>query len=168
MGFVKNIKEKKLVWITLIILCTVFVFLLIYNKNSYANVYYRTYTKENGWTKWSKNAEINGNKNTISAIEVKMKSNLDGKVVYKSYYNKKWEEKNRTDKQLSGNKKDEINSIRMKLTGDLNERYNIKYRIKCTDKEWSAWEDYYGEVFYSEGTNYDLPIKKVQIKLEEK
>ena len=24
-------------------------------------VYYRTYTKEKGWTKWSKNGEISGN-----------------------------------------------------------------------------------------------------------
>ena len=169
MDFVKKVGIRKMVLFAIVILFALTIFLIVYNKRDYANVYYRTYTKEKGWTKWCINGQTCGNReNTISAIEVKIKSNVKGDVIYKSYYNYEWEEKDRTNGQQSGNKKDEINSIRMKLSDKLKDKYNIKYRIRCTDKQWSVWEDFYGEIFYSEGKNYDLPIKKVQIKLEKK
>lgn len=168
MKFINRIKDKKIVWTSLIILVALFIFLLIYNRNSYANVYYRTYTKEDGWTGWNKNGETCGTKNNISAIEIKIKSNVNGNVIYKSYYDNDWEENEKSDSQQSGNKKNEMNSIRIKLDGSLKNEFDIKYRTKNTDKEWTVWLNNYLPVFYSEETKYDLPIKKIQIKLEKK
>ncbi len=52
---------------------------------------YRTYTKEKGWTKWSKNGNPSGDGiNPIKNIEIKVKANIPALVNYEIYQNKEW------------------------------------------------------------------------------
>ena len=71
-------KSKKGLLFILIVLVTVGVCFFTYKYiNRKPTVYYRTYTVENGWTKWSKNGKTSGDgKHDITAIEIKVKAKV--------------------------------------------------------------------------------------------
>ncbi|MBQ9023779.1 MAG: hypothetical protein IJ105_01000 [Bacilli bacterium] len=167
MNLLKKYDKKKITLFLIIIIFAFILFLFIFSKNSVANIYYRTYTKENGWTKWCKNSQICGTSNNISAIQIKLKSNLKGDVAFNTYY-KDSNEKYLSSNKISGNKKDDIIGIRIGLTKDLGKKYNVVYRTKNKDKEWGEWVKSDTALFYSEGLSEFFPIKKIQIKIEKK
>ena len=92
-----DLKTKKYILAVLAIIVLLLCIIILFNNRSdgmenrgILNVYYRTYTKENGWSKWSKNGLTSGNmKNDITKIEVKIK-NKKGKVGYRIYNKNKW------------------------------------------------------------------------------
>lgn len=96
-------------------------------------VYYRTYTKENGWSKWSKNGLTSGNKeDDILNIEVKVKPKKQGGVTY-NVYQKEW----------SGNteklKKQKIKSVKFGLVGKMYRKYDVCYRTYNETNKWLEW-----------------------------
>ena len=133
--------KKKLAIILSIILGLFIVFLVTYNINNNASVYYRTYSKEKGWTSWVKNGQVSGKKGcAITAIQIKVKSTSNGNVFYDGYTVKdKWINKNKNNGQTLGNKKDELRGIQVLITDTMLRKYNVYYRTHNKKNGWMAW-----------------------------
>ena len=170
MDFVKKIGIRKIVLFAIVILFALTIFLIVYNKRDYANVYYRTYTTEKGWTKWSKNGEVNGSDKDIKAIQIKIKSNVKGKLVYSIGSERKWIDKETINATI-GDKANNMYMLRLNLSGDLKEKYTLKYRIKTNDGNWTIWGSKSTPLFKINSktkNNELLPIRKIQINFEKK
>ena len=124
-------------------------------------VYYRTYTKEKGWSRWSKNGEISGNKYSIRAIQIKNPRNLDIKYSLR-FKNNKWSEKTIKNKEVIGDKQDNITAIGLSLP-KLEKKYKIIYRISSSNQKWYDYIEN-GMISYN---NKD-EIKYIQIKIVER
>ena len=124
-------------------------------------VYYRTYTKEKGWSRWSKNGEISGNKYSIRAIQIKNSRNLDIKYSLR-FKNNKWSEKTIKNKEVIGDKQDNITAIGLSLP-KLEKKYKIIYRISSSNQKWYDYIEN-GMISYN---NKD-EIKYIQIKIVER
>ena len=112
MNFIKKIGLKKIILFTIVILLALIVFIITYSKSGYANVYYRTFTKENGWTRWSKNGEVNGSDKNIKAMQIRIKSNIDGNIEYTIFSDGKWFDKKESN-EIIGDKINDIYKIRL-------------------------------------------------------
>ena len=133
-----KIKEKKkligIIALVLIILLAIIIF--IKNRNS-VGVYYRTYTNEKNWTSWSKNSETNGTKiNPIANIEIKIKNDKDGRIVYSLYRDNKWSNEYHVGSKI---KNKEFSGIKIGLTDKNRRKYDICYRTYNDDNKWLEW-----------------------------
>ena len=124
-------------------------------------IYYRTYTKEKGWTRWSQNGQVNGNKYPIRKIQIKVKSNYVGNVFYNTRSNKKWMINDVSSGKTSGNSKYPIDTIRVMLSDTLYKKYELRYRIKYGE-QWTEWYRNYYKLRSNE------PIENIQIEVIEK
>ena len=154
--------KKRLLLVSISIIVLLIISIVLYKSRVYCNVYYRVYTQEDGWSSWCKNGKVCGDDHEIKAYEVKIKSNTKGRVFYESYQVDGWNEYPKADGETSGNKKDNIKSIRMELTDTLRKKYIIYYRYTSKDK-WSSWRANYT---YPKTTKKSKPIKKIQIEIK--
>ena len=132
-------KEITLIGLAIIILLFSIINLIVFsiNKNYVPTIMYRTYTKTNGWSKWTKNGKNSGFKNQdITGIQVKLNSKYKGHVFYDVYYNGKWSDLNTHDGKTAGNKKSEISGIRVNLTDETFNRYSIYYTTHNKSDKW--------------------------------
>lgn len=141
-------KRKNFIYIvTFILLLFMFVLTLqiktdgMKNANE-ATVYYRVYTKENGWSRWSKNGITSGNKkNNILNIQIKTKSKYSGITAFK-IYNKNWS-KYYDSKTDEGNykklKSSNIKAIKIFNDSELRKKYQICYRTYNKKNKWLNW-----------------------------
>ena len=162
-----SLSNKFLIFAIAVVLLTL-VSLIYYNFNKELvrtkdiKIWYRTYTKEKGWTKWSKNGNESGTeKYPIRAIEIKVKGRNTGDVFYNTYSNNKWMDNDAYSGKTAGDKKHKIEKVRMMLSDTLYRRYNIKYRV-FTNKKMTKYVSNYFEL--SGGKE----IYKIQIKVEER
>ena len=160
-------KIGKREWILLII--AIIVFLMSFGYFCYREIpnllkpgiYYRTYTKESGWSKWSKNGETSGNKNAITAIQIKLKGTNSKNVL--------WEKEYKTNGEITGNKKDGIKEIKIKLSDKLNKKYTVKYKLKMRNTTWDTYSTDDQTNFAKIDNNFKLvPCKYIQIKIEKR
>lgn len=104
-----------------------------------ASVFYKTYNKHEGWTKWSKNGNASGTINSrfsIENIDIKLKTKLDGTVKIKYYTSKnKWSKNNSTKLK----NKNSIYAIRLAISGDVRKKYDICYRTYNKKNYWLEW-----------------------------
>lgn len=122
-------------------------------------VYYRTYTKEKGWTKWSKNGDSSGDGvNPILNIEIKVKANIPALINYEVYQNNKWRVVDFLGKK-NKIKNNEIYAIKSVLTSDVENEYENFYRTCVKDKCY-GW----GNSLTISG-NKKKPITKIQMKI---
>lgn len=153
-------KKFKIMCASIVTVFAIVIIAILLMNRQYANVYYRTYTKENGWSRWVKNGKTSGNgKDNILNIEVKVKSNLKGTVTYSVYQGGKWT-KDIGNIQSGKFKNKTIYGLRVCLTGILNKQYHIYYRTYNSADKWLNW----GTDADSSG-NRDVAIKKVQMKI---
>ena len=136
-----NKVTKKQIFIMVLILLIAMLIVFLVNKfntdgmeqTKGVNVYYRTYTKKHGWSRWSKNGVTSGNKkDDILNIQVKVKPKKKGEVTY-NVFSKKW----------SGNtekiKNKKIKGIKFGLAGSVNVRYRVCYRTYNDKNKWLEW-----------------------------
>lgn len=136
----KKAKSFILIAIAILVLALSVLVAFKYSKLLHANIYYRTYNKDTGWTKWVKNGKECGVEGKyISAIEVKVKSRYNGHVFYNTYYNSKWSTKNTYDGKTSGNKKDSINGLNVLITDNLYDRYSVYYSTHNKKDGWMLY-----------------------------
>ena len=153
------IKKKNIQYSILIAIFVLSVSLIIiaahnYNNLSRVKVYYRTYTKEKGWTKWAKNGETSGNGiDPITNIEIKTKTRLKGGIVSYIYQKDKWSIVNNKNK----NKK--ISGFKATIYDDLYYEYNVYYRTYNKKDKWLEWS-----FDNNINGNKKEPITKIQIK----
>ena len=155
-------KDKKfmLLCISIVAIFIIGLSIFLFVRREHANVYYRTYTKENGWSKWVKNGKESGNgKDNILNIEIKVKSNYKGDIDYAVYQNGKWSKSIGNIKNGKFDNK-KIYGIRVGLIGKLGRNYNIYYRTYNAVDKWMEWTSAAG----SSG-NISVPIKKIQMKV---
>lgn len=133
-------KEFCLLIIALLVLVSSLINLIIFNINNSnkVTVYYRTYTKENGWTKWSKNGETSGNKkDNITNIQVKAKTNKKGLIGYRLYNSKiKWSD---SYSYLDKIKAQTINGVKIGSTEDIYKKFDVCYRTYNGKNKWLEW-----------------------------
>ena len=130
-----------------------------YKKNYVPTIMYRTYTKEKGWTKWSKNGDSSGDGvNPILNIEIKVKANIPALINYEVYQNNKWRVVEFLGKK-NKIKNNEIYAIKSVLTSDVENEYEIFYRTCVKDKCY-GW----GNSLTISG-NKKKPITKIQMKI---
>ena len=141
-------KRKKYIYIlTFILLLFMFILTLQIKTDGMksareANVYYRVYTKENGWSRWSKNGLTIGNKkNSILNVQIKTKSKYSGITSYK-IYNGDWS-KYYDSKTEEGNykkiKNSNIKAIKIFNDSELRKKYQICYRTYNKTSKWLNW-----------------------------
>ena len=168
----KQEKIKKVLMIGIPALFLIFILLFVVFK-FYGNtkdivktkdikMYYRTYTKEKGWTSWRQNGQFNGtDKYPIRAMEVKVKAKNNGDVFYNTYSKGKWNGNDAYSGKTSGNKKDVITKVKIMLSDTLYSRYETSYRL-MTDSKTTE----YGHDFYE--LSGDSKIYKIQIIVKER
>lgn len=160
----KKIFNKKniLIFIISIIVIIIISFFLINRGRIYTKgikVYYRTYTKEKGWSKWSKNGQVSGDKkHNIIATQMKVKSKSHGYIFY-NVYSDDWQMNNCYDEIICGDLKSKktIKKVKVTLSDTLYKRFKTTYRIY--DKKWSN----YSSDFEESGEKSN--IKAIQIKV---
>lgn len=136
----KRVTKKQIVVMVSILLVAVLIVFLVNKFNTDGmmqtkgvKVYYRTYTKEHGWSMWTKNGKTSGNKkDNILNIQVKVRPKKKGEVTY-NVFNKKW----------SGNtenlKNKKIKGIKFGLAGSINAGYRVCYRTYNDKNKWLEW-----------------------------
>ena len=162
---IKKIEKKKIILIVAIILVTILLVLLSRTRSNdgmensgILNVYYRTYTKENGWSKWSKNADTSGNqKDSIQNIEVKVGVKKQGVITYNIYNKDGWTSNHTIDSKIENKN---IKAIKLASTENINKKYNICYRTYNDEDKWLHWTCD-GEI----SGNKDKIIKAIEIKI---
>lgn len=121
-------------------------------------VQYRTYTKENGWSSWTKNGKTSGNeKDNILNIQIKVGKKEKGKVVYR-IYTEDWSEYEYDKDSKIENK--QMNAIRIGLTDTLYKKYDVCYRTTNKETNWLEWACD-GEI----SGNKDSQITGIQVKI---
>lgn len=121
-------KKRK---ITFICIFVVILSLLFFSscKNEKVNTSYRVYTK-NGWSKWSKNGKISGDKKTsISKIEVKVKK---GNTIVIVNTGKEWNEQKK-------NNKSNIKGVKISNEYKFSKKYQTCYRTFNNKNKWLNW-----------------------------
>lgn len=112
-----------------------------YNKKMHkVSILYRTYTRENGWSKWVSNGQVSGIKGKyISAIQIKVDSKYDGNIFYDTYYEDEWNQGFGINGKTSGNRFNELEGLKVYLSDELHERFKVIYTIHTNDK-WKDWD----------------------------
>lgn len=122
------------------------------------NVYYRTYTSNNGWSKWSKNAITSGNKeDDITNIQIKVKNNKDGFIRYSLYNNDNWSKEYDINSKIKNNS---FNAIKIALTDALKIKYDICYRTYNEKNKWLEWT-----CDYDISGNEKMPVRAIEVKI---
>lgn len=150
-----SVKYSLLVAIIIPLICLIIIISHNYNSLYKVNVKYRTYTKEKGWSRWSKNGEVSGNgKDEILNIEVrvKTKARTKGGVRYYVYQNKKW-----TSSEKLKNKT--VYGFKAHLFDEIAYEYDIYYRTYNKKDKWFDWSNN-----STISGNKNIPITKIQIK----
>ena len=163
-----KVNRKKIILIIsiiILILLTLFLGLLIFNQFNNdgmkqakgISIHYRTYTDENGWSKWSKNGKTSGDlKNNIKNIQVKIITSKYTKVIY-ALYNEGWSNEYTIDSKIENKN---IYGIKMSLSDELYKDYNIYYRTYNANDKWLDWS-FAG---YANG-NINEAVKAIEIKI---
>ena len=139
------IKKKKALVIFIIITLIIIIFLFAFkDKNDGMNnagitkISYRTYTKEKGWSKWTKNGLTSGNfKDDILNIQVKVDKKEKGDAGYRIYsVGNNWSEEYSSNAEI---KNQNITGVRFGLTGMLGKKSQICYRTYNDENKWMEW-----------------------------
>lgn len=143
MEFIRELSKTKKILLAIVL--TIFILSIgffIYHKFFFvdkANIYYRVYTKEKGWSSWRKNGETAGNgKYEIKKIQLRT-SRKEGfsKIAYGIYSKGKWiheEALNSTDKEY------DIRGLKVSYFDKrLSSKFSICYRTYNDENKWMPW-----------------------------
>lgn len=164
----KKIGKKELVLLVLAIIVFISAFGYFCYKEipelTKPKVYYRTYTKEKGWTKWSKNGETSGNKHDITAIQVRLKNSKKTTIKYNALSEYNYNDKGKNNGDIVGNKKDNIKYFYIRLDKKTEKKYSIYYRTTTKKEKWNDY-DLDGTMSYilDKKSSISKPIKYIQI-----
>ena len=116
-----------------------------------ASVQYQTHIQDYGWTQgWRMNGETSGTSGEsrrLEAIQIRIAdSKYNGSIQYTTHiqdigWENKSEEDWKEDGEVSGTsgKSKRLEAIRIRLTGQLEEKYDIYYRVHAQDYGWLDW-----------------------------
>lgn len=137
----KLINKKYIMIVLFLILLLLFILFRVFYKTDgmeqagVYNLYYKTYTKENGWSKWTKNGMTSGDyKLPIEKIEFKLKNKKDGEIHYTTF-----DSKNGWSSSHSMSNLQNLKGIEISLSGNLYKKYNVYYRTYNNKDKWLNW-----------------------------
>ena len=158
MGIIKNlnVKQRIILIIAIIILfgTIIFHFIKQYNDNYIPKFLYRVYSEKNGWSKWCKNDDICGNKDSnIKKIEYKKTNSVYSSIVI--YNGKEWIENNKNS--------NDIYALKLSTSKTNGKKYRYCYRSYNSKDKWLNWTCSDFNTFIS--GNKNEKIKQIQIKI---
>ncbi|CVI71919.1 Thermophilic serine proteinase precursor [Clostridiales bacterium CHKCI001] len=144
---------------------------LVETEQNIPELSYRTHVQNIGWQSWVENGVMAGTKGRslrVEAIEI-IGTNLpeESSIVYRTHVQnigwQPWVENG----AMAGTKGRSlrIEAIQIKLTGELEKRYNIVYRTHVQNIGWQSWVEN-GAMAGTKGQS--LRVEAIQIKLEKK
>ncbi len=166
--------KKLLLYIGIpVIIIAIGISLFLYITKDNVSVFYRTYTNEDGWSKWSKTGEVSGNDHYITAMQFKVKSRLRGVIYYTVSKGEKEEffkyEKEQKNGKTVGNKKDKIKSLIINFSEKLYKKYELQYRTYTKENKWSEWFPSGASAIQTDKTgNKIYCIRKIQVRIKRK
>ena len=160
----KKISFILLLTITILISVILIIFIAnnnLFNASDKYQLRYRVYT-ENGWSEWYKDGQTCGEKNnSIKAIEVEIKADKKGNVLYNVYSEvDSFKDNDSYNGETAGNMKNSIYGVRLSLSDELYKKYNIVYRTYNKKDGWLDWTTDY-RISGDNGVN----IEMLEIKL---
>lgn len=102
----------------------------------------------------------------IDLLKIKLNSgNINGDIQYQTFnFKTGWSEYSSND-SVSGIANQQIEAVKIKLTGEIAEQYNIYYRVHVSNIGWMAWT--YNDL--PSGTNGTFErVEAIEIRLEKK
>ena len=131
-------------------------------------VNYVTHVADKQWLSYVSEDEPSGMEGKrIEALKIKLDSGLSGNIVYQSYVvNEGWQNEVSND-AMSGTtgKWRGIEAIKIRLTGDVSNEYDVYYKTYVPGAKWLGWAKN-GEIAGSIGN--DETLEQIQIKLVKK
>ena len=106
-------------------------------------VQYASYQSTSGWQLARADGGISGSiglNRSLSFIRVRLSDTAYGEIAYRTYtQNGGWENDYRRDAVNSGKSGDVIQAIKIKLSGELADQYDVYYQVNVTSMGWMAW-----------------------------
>lgn len=140
-----------------------------FDKSFYKKqLYYNTHISNLGWSGYSNDGEVSGNRDEgLEALSIFLSNQAYiGDIEYKSFVEGgSFEEEYRKNGEVSGTtgQSKSINAVRIRLTGEVKEHYDIYYRVyidKIGYLDWAKNDEITGSEIYK--------IKTIEIKLLDK
>ena len=143
------------------------------SETNEGRVSYQAHMQDVGWmskvTDGNSAGIPNGNKE-LQALKINVADDLrgygqiSGSVVYQAYVENVGWQKEVKDGQLAGTvgKNKHIEALRIKLTDQLAEKYDIYYRVNIEGRGWLDWTVNGGD---SGSTGLDLAVRGIEIKI---
>lgn len=136
------------------------------------SIIYSSHVQSYGWQPSvadGKTSGTTGKGKRLEAIKIQVNNNeYIGNVKYQSYINGSgWERNEKNAEDISGTvgQRKSIGAIKMYLTDELAEKYDIYYRVHSKTFGWLGWAKN-GEVAGT--TGYDFRVEAIEIKLVKK
>ena len=142
----------------------------IVDKEKDVVISYKSFVAGDNWQNYVDNGELSGTtgeQKSIKGLNIKVTnySGISGDVMYETYVTPhEWQgyKNSATD---SNDTKYNVEAIRIKLTGDLEKKYNIFYRVHVQSFGWLDWTSN-GEIAGTIG--FFKRLEAIEIKLENK
>ena len=142
----------------------------------YARINYTTHVQNVGWQEYVKNGEMAGTSGQalrLEGIKIKVDGNIEGSIAYATHVqNIGWQEEvineiNNEEPLMSGTsgKGLRLEAIKIRLTDELEEKYDIYYRVHAENVGWLGWAKN-GEEAGTAG--YGFRLEGIEIKLLKK
>lgn len=146
-------------------------------EEEYAKLSYHVHCQTYGWLDKVSDGELSGTEGQskrLESIKIYLDTNLQGDIVYTTHVQKYgWQgdlEDPSTWKksgEMSGTEGEakRLESIKIKLTGELGEKYDVIYRVHC--QTW-GWTDWVSNGMDAGTTGQGKRLEAIQIKLVKK
>ena len=108
-------------------------------EEQYANLSY-TSNVDGNWQEYKTDgiSGTTGLSKGITGLKAKIDTNINGNIEYSVYQKNKWSNYSKNDETI-GNLSNNIEAIKIRLTDQLLEKYDLYYRVHVQDFGWFDW-----------------------------
>lgn len=132
------------------------------------SIVYKSHVQTYGWQDWAANGALSGTtglSKRVESLQIGVRSETDGGISFRAHVQGNgwtdWNNQNYGSVGTVGQSK-RLEAIQLKLTGDLEQKYDVYYRVHCQTYGWLDWAKN-GEVAGTSG--YAKRIESIQIQL---
>lgn len=130
---------------------------------------YRAHVQNQGWMEWIQNGVVGttGKSLRLEALNIKLDSTLTGDIEYSVHVQNNGWQTVKKNGELAGTTGANLRleAVRINVTGELAQNYNISYRVHVQNNGWTSWKKN-GETAGTVGKS--LRLEAMEIKLERK
>lgn len=138
---------------------------LVPKGEPYATIKYRTHVQTYGWQDWCSSGEMSGTSGEakrLEAIEICLDTNLGGGIEYFVHCQSYGDMNSVMDGMTAGTSGEgkRLENISIKLTGELDDHYDLYYRVHSQTYGWLDWAK--GDSLYSGGAGTSGLSKRLE------